>query len=61
MKTRSPAPVSAPPAGSVDAADDLLLDMEREPPDEDEEVFDFTSPDGEMKVHPARSLPKSEW
>jgi len=49
-----------PPKGYVDAAEDLLLDMENSPPDDDEVVI-RVYPDGRIEEFPAKLLPKSDW
>lgn len=48
------------PKGQVDAADDLLLDMENSPPDLTDMVFRI-NPDGSVTKFPASELPESEW
>ena len=50
----------APPAGSVDVADDLMLDMEGSPPDKDEIVFRIGL-DGTMTSFPATELDPKDW
>jgi len=49
-----------PPKGMIDAADDLMLDMERAGPDPDEMVF-RVNPDGSITSFPATELPKEDW
>jgi hypothetical protein len=48
-----------PPKGMIDAADDLMLDMERAGPDPDEMVF-RVNPDGSITKFPATELPKED-
>lgn len=49
-----------PPKGMIDAAEDLLFDMENSPPDPDEMVF-RVEPDGSITSFPATELPKEDW
>jgi hypothetical protein len=46
--------------GMIDAAEDLLLDMDREPPDIEDMVF-RVNPDGSITKFPATELPKEDW
>jgi len=50
----------APPAGSVDVADDLMSDMEGAPPDPDEIVFRING-DGTISEFPASELDPKDW
>lgn len=60
IKATKPMPKRpTPDPGMVDAASDLMIDMERAGPDPDETVF-RVNPDGSITEFPATELPKSE-
>jgi len=50
----------APPKGMIDAADDLLLDIERAGPDPGDRVFRINA-DGSITSFPATDLDPSDW
>jgi len=52
-------PHKRPPLGMIDAAEDVMFDMENSPPDDDERVIEFDGK-GNMRVYPASELPKEE-
>jgi len=49
-----------PPPGMIDAADDLMFDMENSPPDPDEYVIRVEE-DGSLTTFPASELDPKDW